>query len=103
MKKKAGYIMILLGIFIPLAILPITSGFDAPNGLITNFLNAQIVIRKPMAEKSEKIDQAKPHMAKPKWLSDGGIAIPYRFPLAFSIAFIFLGILAIDQSKIKDQ
>lgn len=95
--------MILLGVLIPLAILPITTGFDSPNGFITNFLNAQIVIRKPIAEKSDKSDKTKSHMAKPKWLSDGGIAIPYRFPLAFSIVFIFLGILAIDQSKIKDR
>jgi hypothetical protein len=77
-RKKALYILILVGILVPLSLLPFLSGYRAGAGWFTNLMNLRIEIGLPFA-------------------------IPYRFVLAFAILLIFIGARQLELSRHRDD
>lgn len=73
-RGKSGFFLIAAGVVIPLALLLFTAGYNPDANLVTNILRLHIPVH-------------------------GTFAIPYRFPLAFCIFLIFLGIRKLDQSR----
>lgn len=69
-------ILIVAGVVIPLALLLITTGYNPDASLFANIFSLRIPVCEPLM-------------------------VPYRFPLAFCIFLIFLGIRKLDQSREK--
>ena len=73
-SRKAAYTFILAGIIVPLALIPLLSGYKADAGWFSNLMNLKVVF-------------------------GSALAIPYRFVLAFAVFAIFLGIRRLDLSR----
>jgi hypothetical protein len=97
-EKKYGILLIVVGFCIPLAALPFIGGFSKDKGFYDNFYKSGIELRKdtqgetgvlsaPNSEK--KIDFSR---LRPK-------RIPFRFFLAFTVIFLYMGIVRIDRAR----
>jgi hypothetical protein len=92
--KKSGILLIILGICIPLAVLPFVSGFSKDKSLWDNFYKPSIELRKDTPESAvaspeKKIDFSR---LRPK-------RIPFRFFLAVTLIFFYMGIVRIDRAR----
>ena len=100
-KKKSGILLIAIGIFIPLTVLPFVSGWSDDKSLFQNFYNIGIQIREQKSEaptsKPSNIYNAK----KGKLMYSDVLPskIPFRFVLVITVILIYIGILKIDSSR----
>jgi hypothetical protein len=69
--RRMPYILILIGILVPLFLLPFLSGYKAGAGWFTNLMNLKIAF-------------------------GPAFGIPYRFVLAVAIFLIFIGMRQLD-------
>jgi hypothetical protein len=76
-NKKIGIVLIIIGICLPLALLPFITGFKEGAGLYNNTFGIKIVVT---------------FAGKP-------VNIPYRIFVAMGVAFMFMGIWCIDMAK----
>ena len=70
-QRKKAYILILVGIIVPLILLPFLSGYKAGAGWFSNLMNLKIAL-------------------------GPSFAIPYRFVLAVAVFLVFVAIRQLD-------
>jgi len=91
-EKKTGVVLIILGVFIPLILLPFVSGYEKEKGFIQNLYNVGIAIKeKRQADAKDTILSFLDRIIPGK--------LPYRFVLAFCVFLIFAGVVKIDTSR----
>ncbi|OPY73199.1 MAG: hypothetical protein A4E64_02644 [Syntrophorhabdus sp. PtaU1.Bin058] len=108
-EKKAGIILIVIGICIPLLSLPFVTGFERHKGFLRNVYETGIPLVDP--EKSGagiRPETERPKSERPK--TEGAKdtrsfverftprMLPLRYILALGVFLIFLGILRIDKA-----
>jgi len=93
-EKKIGVVLIILGICLPLMLLPFVSGYEKDQNIIQNLLKTSIVL------KGERPDNGKETSLSSLMRIIPG-RLPYRFVLAAGIFLIFIGIVKIDISRRK--
>jgi hypothetical protein len=100
-QKRIGFTLIVIGVFTPLLLLLVATGYNRNANVIVNILTVRIVVWDPVGQKTRKSNSVGAKATAGRVLDDhqGRIAIPYRFPLAFCIFLIFLGIRQLDQSR----
>ncbi len=76
--RKRAYILILVGVLVPLFLLPFLSGYRAGAGWFSNLMNLRIAF-------------------------GAAFAVPYRFVLAVAIFIIFLGVRQLDLLRRRDR
>ena len=99
-QKKIGLILIIIGILIPLAVLPFISGWSNDKSFFNNFYDIGIQIR----EGEKVISESKPSDIKKKKLTYSDVLpskIPFRFFLVFTVILIYIGISKIESSRQK--
>ncbi len=104
-QKKAGIILIIIGLFISLGALPFVSGWSDKKGFIDNFLDVGVQIRE------EKAEAPAPKTAQNSKLKDNKILslnltpskIPFRYFLAVTFILAFIGYVKIDSSRKKNS
>ncbi len=69
--QRKAYILILVGVIVPLALLPFLSGYHTGSGWFSNLMQLKISVT-------------------------AAFAIPYRFILAVAIFLIFIGVRLLD-------
>ena len=72
-RKKAIFV-VLIGIIVPLLLVPFLSGYKADAGWFSNLMNIKVAF-------------------------GSVVAIPYRFVLAIAVLLIFLGVRQLDLLK----
>ncbi len=95
-QKTAGLVLILVGMAVPLLLLLFTSGYDPQRSFIANILTVRIVLYDPGSRTAQGSNPQEYGAGR-----KGAMTLPYRFPLAFCIFLIFLGIRQLDQSRRK--
>jgi hypothetical protein len=106
-EKRSGIILIIVGLLIPLAILPFVSGFSKEKGFFENFYNVGIEITKVSqenvpSEPAVKRDEST-GKARITWSYFIPNRIPLRFILVFTVIFIYMGIIRIDRARRKNS
>lgn len=104
-EKKIGIILIVIGICIPLAVLPFVSGYSKEKGIFGSLYDAGI----PIGKDKQAIDQGKDSPSPSKELEGKTInfsklvpkRIPFRFSLVFTLIFFYMGIIRIDRARRK--
>jgi hypothetical protein len=100
-EKKIGIIYLIIGILIPLLILPFTSGWSKEKSFYENFYGAGILIR------NDNTDTLNLNTKKTEQEKESGIKfsrlipkrVPFRFFLVITLIFWYLGIVRIDSSR----
>jgi hypothetical protein len=95
---------------VPMLLLLVTTGYSRDVSILTNILTVRIVVwdqskHQPRKSSASGFTTADGQRSETSIRPEGphrGLAIPYRFPLAFCILLIFLGIRQIDQSRIRN-
>ena len=105
--KKQGILFILVGMAIPLIILPFVSGLSVDKGLRDMFFNAGIVIRKD-AQKTPAVSGTTESVqtgeeSRRTYSSLIPRRIPYRYFFIPMVIFIYIGIVKIDRSRRKER
>lgn len=93
-QKRAGLALILVGVAVPLLLLLFTSGYDPQKSFITNVLNIRIVLYEPGTRTARESGPNQQGAGQKR-----AVTLPYRFPLAFCVFLIFLGVRQLDQSR----
>ncbi len=106
--KKRGILLIVIGICIPLFVLPFVSGFDKDKGFWDNFYNVGIRITKDTGVAPSKPAAVKEGtQASKNPLSLDGVKkmrierIPFRLLLVPTFILIYIGIVMIDRARLK--
>jgi hypothetical protein len=76
--RRKLYILILIGILVPLFLLPFVSGYKAGAGWFSNLMNLEITCGLPFG-------------------------IPYRFVLALAILLVFVGMRQLELLRHRDD
>jgi hypothetical protein len=104
-EKRLGIILIIIGLLIPLAVLPFVSGFSKDKGFYDNFYNAGIDIRKDTNGNTLNQPTANNKETNSKVRITWSMLIPHRIPFRFFLAptvlLIYIGIIRIDRSRRK--
>ena len=99
-EKKKGILLIVIGICIPLFVLPFVSGFDLDKGFMDNYYNTGIRIMKDTGQTPE----AKPAAVSKNPLDPRKMRIekiPFRFFLAPTVLLIYIGIVLLERARAK--
>jgi hypothetical protein len=72
-KRKTPYVMIMLGVLIPLTLLPFLTNYKPGGGWFNNLMHIEVAF--------------------------GPVAFQYRFPLALGLYLIFAGIWMLDVGR----
>ena len=70
-SRKKAIVLILVGVIVPLLLIPLLSGYKAGAGWFSNLMNLKVAF-------------------------GSALALPYRFVLAVAIFLIFLGVRRLD-------
>jgi len=106
-EKKLGIILIVVGLLIPLAALPLVSGFSKDKGFYGNFYNVGIKITE---EERGSVPVEPPVNAdgstrkfKVTWSQLIPQKIPYRLFFVPTVLLIYMGIIRIDRVRRKNR
>jgi hypothetical protein len=110
-QRRIGFILIAVGALVPLLLLHVTTGYSRDANILTNILTARIIVwdqskHQPGEPSTSSFTTNTGQRSKISIRPEGtqrGLEIPYRFPLAFCILLIFLGIRQIDQSRTRNS
>ena len=104
-EKKIGILFILIAICIPLAAIPFLSGYSKDKGVIANLYGLAIEIKKDEGKDSSGQDAAVEKA--PRRTLDFSRTIPKRIPfrifLAFTLIFLYPGIVRIDAARRRER
>lgn len=102
-QKKKGIIIIVIGICIPLFILPFLSGYDKDKGFIYNFNNVGIRIKHNVNSAAPQVPPGTIKGQKEKKPFSPGMLIPamipFRLLLVPTFILLFIGIVMIDKAR----
>lgn len=105
-EKKVGIIFIVVGICIPLMVLPFLSGYSKDKKFSENLYWAGIAIRKDKPSATEHQSPGNTQEARRR-MSDPSIFIPKRIPFRFflviTLVLLYMGIIRIDRSRRKKK
>ena len=105
-QRKAGLILILIGICIPLITLPFLSGYSKDKGFFDNFYRVGIELRKDKTADSDSHPFERLERQESKGLDFSRLIpkrIPFRFFLVPSLILFYLGFVKIDASRRKND
>jgi len=101
-QRRAGIILIIIGICIPLITLPFLSGYSKDRGIFENLYRVGIDLRKvkqadagnPSPSNLEERERKTPDFSRliPK-------RIPFRFFLVITLILLYLGIVRINRKQ----
>ena len=106
-EKRLGIILIIIGLVIPLLVLPFVSGFSREKGFYYNFYEAGIAIGK--ADRNDGASQPPPPekgMTPKTRITWSGLIpkrIPFRLFLVPTVLLIYMGIIRIDRVRRRQQ
>ena len=100
-EKKVGIILILIGICIPLILLPFLSGSSKDKGIVDYIYKAGIALRKDKQGDEEStspitLDKPKARISFSRLIPK---RIPFRFFLAATLILFYMGVIRIDRSR----
>lgn len=102
-EKRLGIIFIIIGLFIPLAVLPFVSGFSREKGFYENFNNVGIPIGKNPEDSVPNQPPIKGEGSNSKIKVTWSMLIPQKIPFRLffvpTVLFIYMGIIRIDRSR----
>ena len=100
-EKKVGIILILIGVCIPLLLLPFLSGSSKDKGIVDYIYKAGIAIKKEKQGDEESPSPITPDKPKAKISFSRLIPkrIPFRFFLAATLILLYMGVIRIDRSR----
>lgn len=106
-EKRTGIILIIIGVLIPLSVLPLVSGFSREKGFYGNFYEAGVDLPYggDHSGPSELPPPTKNLSSKPRitWSSLMPHRIPYRLFLIPTIILAYMGIIRIDRARRKKE
>jgi hypothetical protein len=106
-EKRLGIIFIIIGLIIPLAVLPFVSGFSKDKGFYENFYNVGIEIRKDTKEDAPSQPSNKGEGINSKFRITWSMLIPNKIQLRFllvpTVLLVYMGIIRIDRSRRRKQ
>jgi uncharacterized membrane protein len=101
-EKQKGFILIVIGICIPLLSLPFVTGYEQQKGFVRNLYETGI----PLQEKGREMPEVSTKRQAQEAKNGGSLVerftprmLPLRYILALGIFLIFLGILRIDKAR----
>jgi hypothetical protein len=96
--KKSGILMIIIGICIPLAVLPFVSGFSKNKSFYENLYKSGIELRKDTAGETGKgLETASNRTGTLRKMVPHGI--PFRIFLVATAILSYIGIIRIDRAR----
>lgn len=100
-EKKLGITYILIGVLVPLLVLPFISGFSKDKSFYDNFYGAGIELSKDETEiiSSSNKDKDTPKGITLEFSRLKPKRIPYRFFFVITLIFLYLGIVRIDSAR----
>jgi hypothetical protein len=102
-EVKISTIIILIGICIPLAVLPFTSGYSKEKNAFQNLYEVGIALgheKQPDAVKAESpVAPGKEPRRGPDFRALIPRKIPFRFILAVAVVFVFVGFVRLDRAR----
>jgi hypothetical protein len=102
---KVGIFLILIGVCIPLAVLPFVSGYSKGKGVFRNIYGTAIVFGSE-GQNHAPGSQAAPAPEKKTSGFDPSLLvpreIPFRFVLALGVVFVFVGIVRLDRARRRE-
>jgi hypothetical protein len=100
-EKKAGMLLIAIGICIPLMMLPFLSSSSKEKGIVDYIYKAGIAIKKenPGGEESPSPINLDEPKAKANFSRLVPKRIPFRFFLAATLILLYMGVIRIDRSR----
>lgn len=102
-QKKKGIIIIVIGICIPLFILPFVSGYEKDKGFMYNFNNVGIRIKHDANSVVPQVPPGKVNGQKGKKPFSSDMLIPARIPfrllLVPTFILLYIGIVMIDKAR----
>jgi hypothetical protein len=105
-KKQFGILLILVGLCIPLSILPFLSGYARDKGVIDNLYQVGIELRKADHSAAERqlsgAAKERTTTRSPNFSALMPKRIPYRLFLAVALVFLYIGIVNIMSSSNPD-
>jgi hypothetical protein len=107
-EKRLGIIFIIIGLIIPLILLPFITGFSREKGFYENFYNAGIAIRENGTKDNSSgqppiIDEGANAKVKVTWSMLIPQRIPFRFLLVPTVILVYMGIIRIDRSRRRQK
>jgi hypothetical protein len=106
-EKRLGIIFIIIGLIIPLAVLPFVSGFSKDKGFYENFYNVGIEIRKDTKESVPSQPPVKVEGTNSKVRITWSMLIPNKIQLRFilvpTVILVYIGVIRIDRSRRRKQ
>ena len=104
--KKQGVMFIIIGLLIPLAVLPFVTGFSRDKGLYANFYYGGIEIGRAAevggpAGPAPVAREGEPKVGTKSFLP--ARRIPFRFFLVPTVILIYVGIMRIERSRRRKQ
>lgn len=102
-EKRLGITFIIIGLIIPLVVLPFVTGFSKDKGFYENFNNVGIPIGKDSKDNVPRQPPSKGEEANSKIKITWSMLIPQRIPFRFflvpTVILIYMGIIRIDRSR----
>jgi len=102
-EKRLGIIFIIIGLIIPLVVLPFVTGFSKDKGFYENFNNVGIPTGKDSKDNAPSQPPIKGEGDNSKVKITWSMLIPQRIPLRFffvpTVFLIYMGIIRIDRSR----
>jgi hypothetical protein len=105
-ERKAGFTTILIGILISLAVLPFLSGYSKEKNIIQNLYQVGIALTGERQAHTARTGPPAAPEKKPLAHSFHDLMptmIPFRFVLALSILFVFVGFVRLDRARRRDK
>ena len=104
LEKKIGILFIAIGICVPLCAVPFLSGYSPEKGIFGNLYSLAIEIGPAnQAPEDQVITLDRPHHKFPDFSKIKPKRIPFRFFLAVTLIFFYMGIVRIDRARRKEQ
>ena len=100
-EKKMGMLLIGIGIFIPLILLPFLSGSSKEKGIVEYVYKAGIAIKHEQSGGEESpspisLDKSKDKISFSRLVPK---RIPFRFFLAATLILLYMGVIRIDRAR----
>ncbi len=105
--KRGGIMLIVIGLIIPLAVLPLVSGFSIDKGFLDNFYGAGIRVRDSHnavgPDPSPALEKGGSPKVRITWSSFIPHRIPFRLFLVPTVLLAYMGVIRIDRARRKKR
>jgi hypothetical protein len=103
LEKKIGILLIAIGICIPLCTIPYLSGYSRDKGIFGNLYSLAIDLGADnRAPADQSITLQESHRKFPDFSKIKPRRIPFRFFLAATLIFFYMGVVRIDRARRRE-